>query len=168
MSGLEQIKQAAAETLSRAGMRAVTEYGQGKLGAYGEAVAVIGVKEAESRELGFLSYLGEIYDDARGTFVERYAKRMETVLSLDVYAPKTMGAAGTETAMERAVEILTEGLPAGMKIGKAVWENVEWDELSGMYRRCGTLHAQALLIAETDPEEDGLILDFILKGVMKK
>ena len=168
MNGLEQIKQAVAETLCRAGVKAVTEYGQGRLGAYEEAVAVVGIKEAESRELGFLSYLGEVYDDVRGTFVERYAKRMEAVLSLDVYAPKTVGAPGTEAAMERAVEILTEGLPTGIKIGKAVWENVEWDELSGMYRRCGTLHSQALLIAEADPEEDGLILDFILKGVMKK
>ena len=70
--------------------------------------------------------------------------------------------------MERAVEILTENLPSGIKIGRAVWENVEWDELSGMYRRRGTLCCQALLIAETDPEEDGLILDFILKGVMTR
>ncbi len=168
MTGLEQIKQAAAETLRRAGMKAVAEYEPAKLGAYDEPVAVIGVKEAESRELGFLSYLGESYDEARGTAVERYAKRMEAVLSLETYAPKTVGAAGTENALERALEILTEGLPSGMKIGRAVWENVEWDELSGMYRRRGTLHCQALLIAETAEDEGGLILDFILKGVMSE
>ncbi len=166
MTGLEQIKNAAVETLRKGGMKAVAEYEPAKIGAYGEAVAVLGVKEAESRELGFLSYLGEFYDEGRGTFVERYAKRMEAVLSLDIYAPKGAGASAAETAMERAVEILTEGLPSGLKIGRAAWENAEWDELSGMYRRRGTLCSQALLIAETAPEESGLILDFILKGVM--
>lgn len=166
MTGLEQIKRAAVETLRNAGMKAAAEFEPARIGAYGEAVAVVCVKEAESRELGFLSYLGEFYDERRGTFVERYAKRMEAVLSLDIYAPESAGASAAENAMERAVEILTEGLPSGLKIGRAVWENAEWDELSGMYRRCGMLHSQALLIAETTEEESGLILDFILKGVM--
>lgn len=167
MTGLEQIKTAAAETLRAAGMRAVTEYEPERLGAYDEAVAVIGVKEAESRELGFISYLGESLDEERGTVVERYAKRMEAVLSLDIYAPRSVGASGAETAMERAAALLTEGLPSGLRIGRAAWGQAEWDQRSGMFLRRGTLDCQALLIAEADPEEDGLILDFILKGVMK-
>lgn len=168
MTGLEQIKRAAAETLRAAGMTAVTEYGPERLGAYDDAVAVVGVKEAESRELGLISYLGESFDEARGTTVERYAKRLEAVLSLDIYAPKSAGASAAETAMERAVELLTERLPSGLKIGRAAWGQVQWDEGSGMFLRRGELACQALLIAETAPEEEGLILDFILKGVMVK
>lgn len=168
MTGLEQVKTAAVETLRAAGLRAVAAYEPEKLGAYSEAVTVIGVQEAESRELGFISYLGESFDPARGTVVERYAKRLETVLSIEVYAPRSAGAAATETAMERAVEALTAGLGTGVKTGRAAWGQAEWDERSGMFLRRGTLACQALLIAEAEPEEDGMILDFILKGVMVK
>ncbi|MGM9619321.1 MAG: hypothetical protein ACI3W8_05770 [Oscillospiraceae bacterium] len=166
MTDLEQIKAAVAETLRAAGMNAVTEYEPGMAQAYSEAVAAVGLAEAESGTLGYQSYLGEELDEKTGAVVERYARRMEATLSLDIYAPKSAGAAEAERAMERAMEILTRGLPAGLKVSKAVWEKVCWDELSGMYLRRGTLKCHALLIAERSQEESGLILDFILKGVM--
>lgn len=167
MTGLEQIRAAAVETLRAAGMTAVAEYEPQRLGAYDGAVAVIGVKAAESRELGFISYLGESFDEAKGGFVERYAKRMEATLSVEIYAPREAGAGATETAMEQAVEQLSERAPIGLRVGRAVWGEAEWDEESAMLRRRGTLECRALLIAETREEEDGVILDFILRGTMK-
>lgn len=166
MTDLEQIKTAVAETLHAAGMKAVTEYEPGMAREYAEAVAVVGLAEAESGTLGCQSYLGQELDQETGAVVERYARRLEATLSLDVYAPKSAGAAEAERAMERAMEILTKGLPSGLRIARAVWEQVRWDEMSGMFLRRGTLKCGALLIAQGDAGESGLILDFILKGVM--
>ena len=168
MTGLEQIKAAVAKTLREADIKAVTEYEPLQASRYDEAVAVIGLAEAESQSLGYVSYLGEEYDEVKGCTVERYARRLESVLSVDVYAPRSAGAAAAESAMEQAMEVLTEGLPSGLKISRATWEKVCWDEGSEMFLRRGRLYCRALLIGEAAEEESGLILDFNLKGVISE
>ena len=166
MTGLEQIKQAVAAALNAGGLAAVTEFPEGFALRYGSAVAVVGVARAESPGLGLCDYLGETVEPDTGRRVERYARRLTAELSIDVYAPKSVGVGGTETGMERAAEILMTALPSGLRLTGLAWEQAAWDAENGMYLRRGSAACQALFLASAAEEESGTILDFVLKGVI--
>lgn len=162
---MEQVKAAVCEALCAAGMQARGEFEMARL-TQTEAAVVVGIEQTESRDVGFTSYLGEEYDEKRGCYVQRYARRMEIVLSLEVYAPRNGSGSEAERAAEQAMEILREKLPSGVKISKVVWEKLAWDEGHDRFCRRGLLYGKALLMSEQAETDESPILDFKLKGVI--
>ena len=93
--------------------------------------------------------------------------RLELTLSLDIYCPPEMGAAGGEGVLETLHQIMLEGLPTGLRPMELKWEEALWDAGTAMFLRRGSLACSACFIAAVS--EDGAVFsDFILKGVVEK
>ena len=89
----------------------------------------------------------------------------DLTLSLDIYAPARMGAAGCDGALETLHQVVLQGLPSGLKPRELKWEEAVWDPDTAMFLRRGSLTCDAYFTATIS--EDGLLLsDFILKGVV--
>ncbi len=162
MTGLNQVKAAVIETLQKAGLSAVTAY-DGAAKRYDGPVAAVDVAEAAGKPGAFDSYLGQVYDPEAGTVVERYGRKLDVTLSVDVRAPT---AAACEEGCERAAEaLLSGGLPSGLRLGEQSWEAVAWDKANQMFLRKGRAVGRAFFTA-TAEVDSGVFLDFILKGVL--
>ena len=165
MSGLEQVKAALAAALVQAGITAVTTYGPKRLLDYDGPVVTVGVRRGESRQIGLCDYLGEQEDAATGQSREVYGRLLDITLSLDTWADREAGAGTCQEMLERIHEAVLSGLPAGLRPGDMAWEEVRWDQETGMFCQQGTLRCGAYLTATTQ-EETGVLSDFILKGVL--
>ena len=93
-SAIEQAKQALCSALERAGLQAETAFAPERAAARESAVAVVGLRRGESRGGGLSSYLGRRQEGSR--WREVYGLRMDLTLSLDLYAPAELGAAGCD------------------------------------------------------------------------
>ena len=117
-------------------------------------------------ESGAMEYLGQRYDAVRDATLEVYGKKMTLALSLDVYAPRTLGAEGCEAAAEEITQVMMSALPSGLRVKKLTWEKTEWDKTYGMFRLSAQAAYEAYFIAETEAET-AVFTDFILKGVVR-
>lgn len=167
MTGLEQVKTALAAALEKAGVRAAAAYAPGWCKRYSEPVAAVGFRQGECRGGAMNSYLGSQADPATGETREIYGMRLELELSLDIYAPASAGAAGCEKALEGLHQVMLEGLPSGLRPTELRWEETVWDKDTAMFLRRGTLKCGAYFTAAAT-EENVLLSDFILKGVIRK
>lgn len=167
MTGLEQVKTALAAALERAGVRAVTAYAPGWCKRYSQPVVAVGFRQGECRGEAMNSYLGSQVDPATQETREIYGMRLELKLSLDIYAPASIGAAGCETALEGLHQVMLEGLPSGLRPSELKWEETAWDQDTAMFLRRGSLSCGAYFTAAA-AEEGVLLSDFILKGVITK
>ena len=161
MNGLNQVRGAVIAALNGGGLTAVAAY-EGKAKQYPGAVIAVDVAEAAGKAMALCSYLGKTYDESTGTVKELYGRQLTVGISLEVRAT---AAADCETAMETAAELLMTGLPTGLRPGEQSWEAVSWDRDNQLFLRRGRVSCRAYFIAETG-QEDGTLLDFILKGVM--
>lgn len=162
MNGLEQVKKALTQALTQAGLAARTAFEPGWAASYSAPVAAVGLRTGESRGGAMGSYLGQTQDSQ-----EVYGLRLELTLSLDIYCPAKLGAAGCDSALETLHQVMLGGLPSGLKPTELRWEETVWDEDTSMFLRRGSLACCAYFTAEA--AEDGLLLtDFILKGVVRK
>lgn len=162
MTGLNQVRAAVIQALREAGLTAVAAY-DGAARQYDGAVAAVDVAEASGKPAALGSYLGQEYDPETGTIAERYGRTLEVVLSLDVRAPSAVDCeAGCETAAD---VLLSDGLPSGLRLGEQNWEAVSWDKANQMFLRKGRATGRAFFTA-TAEEDSGVLLDFILKGVL--
>ena len=166
MNGLEQVKNAVAGALEKAGIRARIAYAPGWAKAYAEPVVVVGLRTGESRGGAMSHYLGRQTDPETLASREVYGLRLELTLSVDIYCPAREGAAGCDRVLETLHQVMMEGLPSGLKPAELKWEEAAWDQDASMFLRRGSLRCGAYFIAAAS--EDGPLLeDFILKGVMK-
>jgi len=164
MTGLNQVRDAVIRTLRDAGLPAVAAY-DGAAKRYDGAVASVDVAEAVGKPGGFDSYLGQVYDPDSGTVAERYGRRLDVTLSVEVRAPT---ASACEEGCERAAEaLLSGGLPSGLRLGEQSWEGVSWDKSNQMFLRKGRAVGRAFFTATAEEGSDVLLRDFILKGVLK-
>ena len=167
MSGLEQVKAAIAKALEQAGTAARAAYAPGWARSYEEPVVAVGLRMGESRGGAMGGYLGEQVDPDTLACREIYGMRLELTLSLDIYSPPGLGAAGCDSALETLHQVMLSGLPAGLRPAELRWEETVWDEDTAMFVRRGSLSCGAYFTAEAS--EDGVLLtDFILKGVVRK
>lgn len=165
--GLEQVKDAIAVALKQAGLDARTAYSPGWAGHYSVPVAAVGFRTGESSGAAMGSYLGRQPDKSGEACREIYGMKLELTLSLDLYSPAEVGAAGCDRALEQIHQAILGGLPTGLKPTEFRWEETAWDEETGMFLRKGSLACLAYFTAATT--EDGEFLtDFILKGVLTK
>ena len=163
MNGLNQVRDAVIDALRGAGVAAVPAY-EGEAGEYEGPVAAVDVAAAEGKSVGLCGYLGEKWDEKTGIARELYGMQMDVTVSVSVRAER---AAACETAMEDAAMALMERLPAGLKLGKMSWGGITWDKSAGMFLRKGSADCKAVFLAE-DSGDTGTLLDFILKGTIKK
>ena len=101
MTAVGQVKRAVAAAIKAAGCAAIESYSEEQLKRYATAVAAVGTKETVIEESGAAQYLGEKVDEATQETVSVYGRKMLLTLLIEVYAPRTLGAAGCEKAAEQ-------------------------------------------------------------------
>ena len=166
MTALQQVKAAIVSALEAAGLAAMSAYSEERLKKYTTAVTAVGLREMKVTESGAVEYLGERYDAAQSTAREVYGKKLALSLSLDVYAPRTLGAEGCEEAAEEITQVMMSALPSGLRVRELKWGKSEWDKVYGMFRLSAQAAYEAYFVAETE-EETAVFTDFILRGVVK-
>ena len=149
MNGLNQVRDAVINALKGAGIAAMSAY-EGAAKEYEGPVASVDVAAAEGKSVGLSGYLGEKRDEKTGNVRELYGMQMDVTISLGVRAGALM-----------------EKLPAGLRLEKMSWNGIAWDKATGMFLRKGSAACRAVFLAE-DPGDTGTLLDFILKGTIKK
>ncbi len=162
MKELRQIRDAVIGALRNAGLAAEAAFPEKWAAERKTPLATVAVGAAEGKALGFCGYLGEIRDDSGGTR-EVYGKQLEGEITVDVRAER---AADCEDGGETAAAVLLGGLPEGIRPGELSWEALAWEKETGLFLRRGKLRCEALFLAEAG-EDDGVFLDFILKGVLR-
>ena len=68
------------------------------------------------------SYLGERVDPETQACREIYGMRLELTLSLDIYSPPGLGAAGCDSALETLHQVMLGSLPSGLRPTELRWE----------------------------------------------
>ena len=88
-------------------------------------------------------------------------------LLIEVYAPRTMGAAGCEEAAEAITQAMMTALPEGLKLKTIQWGKAGWDKTAGMFRLEANAKYAAYFVAEA-AEDETVFTDFVLKGTVKE
>ena len=166
MTALQQVKTAVVDALEGAGLTAMSAYSEEQLKKYTTAVTAVGLREMKVTESGAMEYLGEKYNAVRDATLEVYGKKLTLSLSLDVYAPRTLGAEGCEETAEEITQVMMSALPSGLRVKELTWEKTEWDKTYGMFRLSAQAAYEAYFVAETE-EETAVFTDFILRGVVR-
>ena len=113
MTAVGQVKRAVAAAIKAAGCAAIESYSEEQLKRYATAVAAVGTKETVIEESGAAQYLGEKVDEATQETVSVYGRKMLLTLLIEVYAPRTLGAAGCEKAAEAVTQATDDGAAGG-------------------------------------------------------
>ena len=146
---------------------AIESYSEDQLKRYATAVAAVGTKETVIEESGAAQYLGEKVDEATQETVSVYGRKMLLTLLIEVYAPRTLGAAGCEEAAETITQAMMTALPEGLKLGSLQWGKTGWDKTTGMFRLDASAKYAAYFVAEA-AEDETVFTDFVLKGTVKE
>lgn len=162
MKELRQIRDAVIDALRREELEAEAAFPAKWAAERNTPLATVAVGAAEGKAIGFCGYLGET-QDAFGGSREVYGKRLEGVITVDIRAAR---AADCEDGGETAAAVLLGKLPEGIRPGELSWEALAWEKETGLFLRRGKLRCEALFLAEAG-EDDGVFLEFILKGVMR-
>ncbi len=167
MTAVRQVVRAAVRAIARAGCAATEAYSEETLRRCEAAVAAVGTRCAQIEGAGMVTYLGLRTDEETQAVREVYGRKMTLTLSIDVFAPRTLGAAGCGEAAETVTLALAEALPEGLRLRALRWEETKWDKASGMFRRCAQAEYAAYFVAET-AEDETVFTDFVLKGTVKE
>ena len=167
MTAVGQVKRAVAAAIKAAGCAAIESYSEEQLKRYSTAVAAVGTKETVIEESGAAQYLGEKVDEATQETVSVYGRKMLLTLLIEVYAPRTLGAAGCEKAAEMVPHALMTALPEGLKLRELHLGQTEWDKVTGMFRLRASAAYEAYFLCEM-AEDETVFTDFVLKGTVKE
>ena len=167
MTAVGQMKRAVAAAIKAAGCAAIESYSEEQLKRYATAVAAVGTKETVIEESSAIEYLGEKVDEMTQEMVAVYGRKMLLTLLTEVYAPRTMGAAGCEEAAETITQAMMTALPEGLKLRTLQWGKTGWDKTTGMFRLDASAKYAAYFVAEA-AEDETVFTDFVLKGTVKE
>ena len=167
MTAVGQVKRAVAAAIKAAGCAAIESYSEEQLKRYEAAVAAVGTKETVIEESSAIEYLGEKVDEMTQEMVAVYGRKMLLTLLIEVYAPRTMGAAGCEEAAETITQAMMTALPEGLKLRTLQWGKTGWDKTTGMFRLDASAKYAAYFVAEA-AEDETVFTDFVLKGTVKE
>ncbi len=167
MNAVEQVKKAVVKAVRSTDVAAIGAYDAERLKKYETAVVAVGVRETRIEQTGAPEYLGRRTEEETQTTREVYGRKLLLTLSLDVYAPRALGAEGCAGAAGSVTQALTAALPEGLRLRGLRWGETEWDKTYGMFRLCALAEYAAYFTAEA--EEDGTVFtDFLLKGVVRE
>lgn len=167
MTAVGQVKHAVAAAIKAAGCAAIESYSEEQLKRYEAAVAAVGTKETVIEESGAIEYLGEKVDEMTQEMVAVYGRKMLLTLLIEVYVPRTVGAAGCEEAAEAITQAMMTALPEGLKLRTLQWGKTGWDKTTGMFRLDASAKYAAYFVAEA-AEDETVFTDFVLKGTVKE
>ena len=167
MNELEQVKNAIIRALEQTGAAAVSTLQPGWAKDFDTPVVAVGFRTGESRSAALNNYLGQQTDPDTQAVREVYGMQLDLLLSVDIYSPAAVGAAGCEETLTLLHRAAMDALPCGIRPTELKWEETNWDTDTGMFLRRGSLACSAFFVALAD-EESSLLTDFILKGVMTK
>ena len=167
MTAVKQVKRAVVKAIADAGGMAVESYSAEKFRMSERAVTAVGARETVIESRGGFEYLGQRADEKTQEVREVYGRRMALTLSLDIYAPRELGADGCETAAETVMQALMTALPEGLKLGSLQWGKTGWDKTMGMFRLDASAKYAAYFVAEA-AEDETVFTDFVLKGTVKE
>lgn len=164
MTAAQQVKDAMLARFAEAGIAATETFSKEKFRAPESALIALGVRQAQIDRAGLLDYLGERYDETRGTVVELYGRELKLTLSLDSYGKS---ARECEACSEKAAAALLTALPSGLRVEEMRFDAAEWDGQYALFCRRGSAVCTAFFTAEADGDET-VVQDFILKGTVCK
>lgn len=167
MTAVKQVKRAVAAAIAAAGGAAEESYSAEKFKMSESAVTAVGVRETVIEPGGGLEYLGRRTDEGTQEAREVYGRRMALKLSMDVFAPRTLGADGCEEAAERVMQALMTALPEGLRLRELHLGQTEWDKVTGMFRLRASAAYEAYFLCEM-AEDETVFTDFVLKGTVKE
>lgn len=167
MTATELVRAQVLRALEEADVPAMAAYSADKAVQPKGAVVAVDIRRLESGEAGFGAYLGERYDEERGTWQEEYGYTAQLTVALSAYASREAGAAACAAALEKSYDALMDCADDGFKSKSMEWGEVRWDKDSGLFLQQGTLRCGVYFIAAVE-EEAFLLLDFKLKGALKE
>ena len=165
-TGLEQIRQTMADYLCQQGVPAVTAWPAAPRQEWTEPVVVVSVRGCRAGSASFQDYLGERYDERSGRWEERYGKRAQLTLGLDIYAPEREDGEAVQSAFDALAGVLVLGGPEGLDLQEFSCGQTAWDGESRRLKRPVEAVCTAWLCAVTDA--GGVFVDFELRGVVKE
>ena len=164
---LTALREAMTEYLTGQGLRALSAWPGAAALEEGPPLAVVQIARVEARPLGFQNYLGQVYDEVRGTWRERYGQEITVTFALDLYSPRTDGEEGCRVLLDQAAGAFRSGGPAGLAVERWSMAEPEFDRESGMYQGELTARCQGTLEAVTDLET-GVFLGFEIRCIERK
>lgn len=162
MTTLSLLREAMTSFLSEKGISALSAWpGTARLRSDGP-VAVVQVQGIEAGESGFQNYLGQVYDQSRGGWKERFGQRLTIHFAIDLYSPEAYGEAGCREVLDEVAEALQVGAPAGFTVERWSMGEIRYEEKSRRFRGRLTAQCRAVLVASSD--EYGSLLDIGIQG----
>ncbi len=165
-AGLEKVRQAVADYLNSRGVPAVTAWPGRARQEREEPVVAVSVRGCKAGPAGFQNYLGERYDGETGRWEERYGRRAELTLGLDIYAPEKGDGEAVQAAFDALVGALLLGSLPGLDLQEFSCGQTVWDSENRRLKRPVEAVCTAWLCAVTDG--GGAFSDFELRGVVKE
>ena len=164
--GLEKVSRELADHLSRRGVPAVTAFPAAPRREEARPVAVVSLRGCRAVSSGFQNYLGERFQEETGRWEERYGKRAQLTLGLDIYAPEREDGEAVQSAFDALAGVLVLGGPEGLDLQEFSCGQTAWDGESRRLKRPVEAVCTAWLCAVTDA--GGVFVDFELRGVRKE
>lgn len=152
------------EQLKEMGIAALRAWERDRLPRLEGAAAVLGIRQSRSSDAALWHYLGNSVDEATGGTVERYGKQVALELYADLYAP--MGQAEAIDDLFCQMETLCFTRQGGLRFSQLQRGETAADSASGYLKCRCTLLCTAYILASRR-EEDAMLTDFILKGVVQ-
>ncbi len=160
--GLEQVREEMARYLREKGVRARTAWPPERPRELERPEVLVSLRGCRMGPGGFQDYLGERYNPETGRWEERFGRRAELTLGLDLYVPLRLGGEGMQSALDALAGALLEGGPEGLNVQEFSCGETGWDE-SGRLLRRGVQAVCGCWVCAWG-ETDGVFLDFELRG----
>ena len=129
-------------------------------------VAAVSIRSCKAEPGAFWEYLGEELEPDTGTWRERYGRRLEVRLGLDLWAAGAGGAERLQAAFDGLLEALRDGEPEGLRIREITCGETEYDRTTGLMVRRVEAKCGAFLYAAA--EEGSAFLEFEIRGAWKR
>lgn len=160
---LDEVLNEVVTALRGKGVHAVRDY-PGECFA-GRSTVCVGAEKCSSVSAGLGDYIGVRSGLGEAGDRELYGRRLELVLSFEVFCGFDEGVEGC-TGLSLSLGQLLEELPRGISCDRLETGEVTSDESMQCFRSKSLLYCTAFLEAESSGDE-GDFLDFRLKGTMK-
>ena len=164
-AGLESIRQRMADYLNSRGVPAVTAWPASPRREQDEPVVAVSFRGCRVEPGSFQDYLGDRFDEGAGRWEERYGRKAEITLGLDIYAPEKGDGAAVQQAFDALAEALLLGEPEGISLKALSCGQTVWDGDSRRLKRLAEAVCTLWLSAAADA--GGGFADFELRGVVK-
>lgn len=167
MAELDKIMELVRDTLADDNTDAfVCGYPAGMKKRREKPVVAVYMKGGSGIPPGFYEYMGMRYNPDLDDYTELYGKKLDLTLGLYIYSPKIpeFGADACMAVLRRILERLS-AIPGCLKVKEIQCGETMYDDKTDMFLCPAELKCTAFMYAEK--QDDGEILDFILRGVIK-